>query len=63
MHIFFMKVLQFGSLTPLQLETRFLGTKLPGFSVGRGSGALKGLSRLPKKESESKKLEIATISG
>ena len=28
-------------LTPLQLETRFLGTKLLAFSIGRGSGALK----------------------
>ena len=26
----------------------FLGTKLLGFSVGRGSGAVKGLSNLPK---------------
>ena len=31
-----------GGLTPLQLETRFWG-KLLGFSIGRGSGALKGL--------------------
>ena len=28
------------SLTPLQLETRFRGTKLLGFSTGRGFGAL-----------------------
>ena len=29
------------SITPLQLETRFLGTKLFGFSIGRGLGAQK----------------------
>ena len=32
-------------LTLLQLETRFMGTKLLDFSMGRGSGALKGLTR------------------
>ena len=30
--------------TPLQLETRFGGTILLGFSIGRGLGALTGLS-------------------
>ena len=33
------------TLTPIQLVKPFLGTKLLGFSIGRGSGALKGLIR------------------
>ena len=39
-------------LTFLQLELifgPFLGTKLVGFSIGRGSGALKGLTPIEPK--------------
>ena len=32
-----------AALNPFTTGNPFLGTKLPGFSVGRGSGAVKGL--------------------
>ena len=43
---FFSQGPQFGSLTPFTTENPLWGTKLLGFSIGRGSGAaLKGLRR------------------
>ena len=35
-----------GLLNPFSTGNPFLGTKLLGFSVGRGSGALRGLTAL-----------------
>ena len=40
------RVVTFGAVcfNPFTTENPFLGTKLLGFNVGRGSGALKGLT-------------------
>ena len=40
--IFFLQIRR--GLNPFETGNPFLGTKLPGFSIGRGLGALKGLS-------------------
>ena len=38
----------FSPINPFTTGNPFLGTKLLGFSIGRGSGALKGLTRIIK---------------
>ena len=46
--IFHPEVSPVNELNPLTTGNPFLGTKLLGFSIGRGSGALKGLRPLPR---------------
>ena len=57
---FFLYYPSIRKLNPFTTGNPFLGTKLLGFSIGRGSGALKGLRPLPKADFRRKKKLLST---